>query len=178
MATRHRSFVAIFYPESAPENFRELIAGWQVPALLILHDKDDKKPHYHLMLLFSSVKTLVQVHKLTDQLGSKELQPSYDVHGSARYLAHLDHPDKYQYGTGAIEAFSGADVAALTAPVSDPTAEILAFVREQGFTEYASLVDYCHDQRIEWLKEVKGHPFFWGFYFTSCRMQRHYGGRL
>ena len=180
MTPRHRAFNAVFYPESAPENFRELIESWHVPALLALHDKDkepdgeEKKPHYHLVLYFAGKKSLNQVHELVDQLGSKRLELAYDLRGSARYLGHLDQPDKFQYGIGAIEGFSGASVSDLTAPMVDPTPEILDFVEEQGLTEYSVLVDYCHHERAEWLKEVKGHSIFWGYYFTSCR---HKGGR-
>lgn len=178
MGTRHRAFVSVFYPESAPDNFREVIASWNVPALLALHDRDEgRKPHYHLLVMFSGVKTLNQVHELTDQLGSKEVQPSRDLRASARYLAHLDHADKVQYGIEAIESFCGASVADLTAPVGDPTPEILTFVREQGLTEYSALVDYCQDEHLDWLKEVKGHTMFWCGYFASVRCRQGEGRR-
>lgn len=170
--------MAVFYPESAPEDFRERIAGWRVPALLALHDKDEgKKPHYHLLVMFSSVKTLKQVHEFTDELGSKELEPSYDLRGSARYLAHLDHPEKFQYGIDAILAFSGASVADLTAPSGDVTPDVLTFVRAEGLTEYSALVDYCQDHHLDWLKEVKGHTMFWCGYFASVRARRNGDGR-
>lgn len=178
MAQRQRAFNFVFYPESAPEDFREKIASWNVPALLALHDKDkepdgsDKKPHYHLLLLFGSLKSFGQVHELVDQLGSKVLEPAYDLRASARYLGHLDQPDKYQYGIGVLEAFTGASVPDLTAPFVDPTPEILDFVWKEGITEYSSLVDYCHYGRAEWLKEVKGHTIFWCGYFSSMRHKR------
>lgn len=173
MATRHRAFNAVFYPESAPEGFRELIASWHVPALLVLHDRDEgKKPHYHLLLMFAGMKSLRQVHDSTDGLGSKELQPSYDLRGSARYLGHLDQPEKFQYGVGVIESFSGASVPDLTASMVDPTPEILTWVRAEGFADYSALVDYCQDHRPEWLKQVTGHTMFWTGYFASVRFRR------
>lgn len=170
MSGRHRTFNAVFYPESAPEDFRTMIDSWRVPALLSLHDRDeDKKPHYHLVLLFSSLKTLGQVHALTDQLGSKTLQPAFDTRASCRYLAHLDHPDKYQYGLGALESFCGASVADMTAPIGDPSPAILAFVRDQGITEYAKLIDYCLDVRPEWYRWASGHSIFLCAYLRSVR---------
>jgi hypothetical protein len=184
MAGRHRSFNSVFYPESAPANFREIITSWNVPALLVLHDKDkeadgsDKKPHYTLLLMFAGLKSLGQVHELTDLLGSKQLQPSYDMRASARYLAHLDQPEKFQYGVGALEAFTGASVPDLTAPISDPTPDILTFVRDQGLSEYSALVDYCQDHHVDWLKEVKGHTMFWCGYFASVRSRAGREGRL
>jgi len=169
MASRHRGFNSVFYPESAPENWREIVTGWHVPALAILHDREDKKPHYHLLLMFSSMKSLPQVHNLTDKLGSKELQPSYDIRGSARYLLHLDHADKFQYPFAALEAFSGAEALELTEPVGDPSPDIIAFVREQGIMEYSDLIHYCLDIKPEWYIWARSHTQFLLGYFTSVR---------
>lgn len=170
MAQRHRAFNAVFYPESAPENWREIVAGWQVQALAILHDKDEgKKPHYHLLLMFSSMKSLLQVHAITDELGSKELQPSYDMRASARYLLHLDQPEKVQYPFSALESFSGASALDLTAPIGDPSPEILAWVREQGVTEYFKLIDYCLDEKMEWYVWCRTHTMFLRGYLDSTR---------
>jgi len=174
MAGRHRGFNFVFYPESAPENFRELITAWNVPALLALHDKDKepdgscKKPHYHLLLTFSSLKSFGQVHELVDQLGSKVLEPAWDIRASARYLGHLDQPDKFQYGVAAIESFSGAPVAELTASLVDMTPEIIDFVRDQGMVSYAGLVDYCRDNREDWLRSVMVRTHFWLGYLKSA----------
>lgn len=173
MDGRSRAFNAVFYPESAPANFREQIADWNVPALLILHDKDeDKKPHYHLLLMFAGKKSLRQVRELVVELGSNVVQPAYDVRGSARYLLHLDSPGKYRYPTEALEAFSGAPVLDLTAPVGDPSPEIMAFVREQGLTEYSKLIDYCLDQRQDWFPWARAHTMFLCGYFMSVRHHR------
>lgn len=169
MASRHRGFNAVFYPESAPENWREIVDSWHVPALAMLHDQEDKKPHYHLLLMFSSMKSLPQVHNLTDQLGSKELQPSYDIRASARYLLHLDHPGKFQYPFSGLEAFSGASALDLTVPVGDPFEELMAFVREQGILEYSDLIDYCLDNRRDWVVWARNHTVYLLGYFTSAR---------
>lgn len=170
MSGRHRAFNAVFYPESAPTDFRDLIESFDVPALLILHDQDEgKKPHYHLLLMFSSMKSLPQVHNLTDQLGSKELQPSYDMRASARYLLHRDHPDKFQYPFSALEAFSGAQALDLTQPLGDPSPEMMAFIREQGMVEYSDLIDYCLDVRPEWYIWARSHTVYLLGYFTSVR---------
>jgi len=167
--------VSVFYPESAPDGFRDLIGSWNVPALLALHDQDvekdgePKKPHYHLLLMFSGLKTLKQVHALTDQLGSKVVQPAYDVRGSARYLAHLDQPEKYQYGVGVLEGFSGAPVLDLTQPVGNPFAEIMGFIRDQGVVEYSKLIDYCLDHKPEWSPWASTHSIYLCAYLRSAR---------
>lgn len=166
---RNRSFMSVFYPESAPPDFRELIDSWHVPSLLVLHDHDqDKQAHWHLLLMFSSLKTLKQVHSLTDELGSRLVQPVYDTRAAARYLRHLDHPEKHQYPMEALEAFSGASAADMTAPAVDPFPEILDFVRDQGLVSYSALVNYCRDHRQEWLKPVASRTVFWLGYLKSA----------
>lgn len=182
MAQRQRAFNCVFYPESAPDDFREKISEWHVPALLILHDKDkeadgsDKKPHYHLLLTFSSLHSLSQVHELIDQLGSKTVQPSYDLKASARYLLHLDHPDKYQYPFSALESFSGAAALDMTAPIGDPSPEVVAWIREQGITEYFKLIDYCLDEKMEWYPWCRNHTMFLRGYLDSTRYFKRWSG--
>ena len=75
--TRKRNFVTIIYPESAPENFKEIIGDWHIPAFLSpLHDKDvnpdgeKKKPHYHLMLMFRGKKSLDQVKEIIKEVNA------------------------------------------------------------------------------------------------------------
>lgn len=177
MASRHRAFNAVFYPESAPDNWREIVDSWHVQALAILHDQDEKKPHYHLLLMFSSMKSLPQVHAMTDQLGSKELQPSYDMRASARYLLHLDHPHKFQYSFDALESFSGASALDLAAPIGDPSGDVMSWVREQGILEYCDLIDYCLDQKREWYVWCRNHTVFLRGYLMSARHKAEQGGR-
>jgi hypothetical protein len=166
-STRHRTFTGVFYPESCPENFREIIDGWHVPAALVLHDQDEKKPHYHLLLLFTGKKSVTQARELMRELGSELVEPAYDTRAAGRYLLHLDHPKKHQYPVSALESFSGANAADLTAPVTDLTPEILDFVREQGLVSYSDLVNYCRDHRDDWSRCVMGRSVFWSHYLRS-----------
>ena len=74
-AGRTRTWTFILYPESVPDNWREtlndLFIEWVESPL---HDKDVnpdgeiKKPHWHILLIFPSVKTYEQVSKITDML--------------------------------------------------------------------------------------------------------------
>ena len=63
-AKRIRNWATIVYPESAPDNWQEILKGQLVPAFISpLHDLDYdengelKKEHYHILLLFGGVKT-------------------------------------------------------------------------------------------------------------------------
>lgn len=178
MADRHRAFVAVFYPESAPDNWREIVESWHVPALVILHDQDEdehgdpKKHHLHLLMYFEGKKSLAQIRSMVKELGSEVVQPSYDMRGSARYLLHLDQPEKHQYPFAALESFSGAPALELTAPVGDPSPDIIAWCREQGITEYSALINYCLDQRPDWYRWARSNSIFFAHYLRSVR-----GGR-
>lgn len=62
---RARNWTAIIYPESIPENYEQILSDIKVPIIISpLHDKDKKedgtlkKPHYHIVLLYSSKKKL------------------------------------------------------------------------------------------------------------------------
>ena len=62
--TRVRNFATVVYPESAPENWQEILAEQFIPAFISpLHDKDinptgePKKPHYHVMIMYEGKKS-------------------------------------------------------------------------------------------------------------------------
>lgn len=64
---RTRNYATMVYPESAPENWQTVIAESKIPVFISpLHDKDinpdgtPKKPHYHVLTSFDSVKTVDQ----------------------------------------------------------------------------------------------------------------------
>ena len=104
MASRNRGFAFVLYPDSAPENWRSIIDEFHVAwAESPLHDLDVdpgtgalKKPHWHIVLNFDSVKSLDQVKKLIEPLHGTIPIPLNSVRGMVRYFAHLDNPEKYQ----------------------------------------------------------------------------------
>lgn len=84
MANTFRAWQIVFYPESCPANYQEIIYRWHVPALLSpVHDPtknknsigdDEKKPHYHLNLYFDGKKSYDQVLELALELNTKRLE--------------------------------------------------------------------------------------------------------
>lgn len=69
-----------------------------------LHDKDNKKPHYHLLLKFRSgkkVSTIINLFKCNiNQVG--RIKSSWE--DAEDYLRHANAPDKYQYDDDVIVA--------------------------------------------------------------------------
>lgn len=182
---RFRNWLAVIYPESLPLDWLSRLESFQVPlAVSPLHDKDVsdagvlKKAHYHVIFAFSGKKSLSQVKVFTDSLSAPPPVPCRDLRASARYLAHMDSPDKARYSVEDCRAFGGFPLARYligggNAPVAsfDTLAEIMRFCRQTGVLEYSSLVDYCISQREEWFPSVIRFHAALNTYLRSARFR-------
>ena len=97
---RTRNFGCVVYPESAPENWLEVLAENKVPALVSpLHDRDvdpqdqPKKPHFHVVIMFEGPKTIEQAKEIFDPIGGVGCEVIKSIRGYVRYLCHLDNPE-------------------------------------------------------------------------------------
>ena len=113
-----RDWTFIVYPESAPEQWREILDNTHLRWIESpLHDKDVnedgeiKKPHWHILLSFDGPVTLKAVEKIALQLNCPEPRKVGSGKGLVRYMIHKDNPEKYQYGIDEIVGHNGADVA-------------------------------------------------------------------
>lgn len=159
---RTRNFTTIVYPESAPENWQELLAEQFIPAFVSpLHDKDvnpggeAKKPHYHVMIMFDSVKTIEQARSVFNVIGGVGCEVVNSLRGCSRYLCHLDNPEKAQYNPEDVRSLCGADYVGACSLVIDKykaIREMIAFCKETGLVSYADLLEYCAEQRFDWFR--------------------------
>lgn len=179
---RARNWTFVFYPDSAPANWEEIISGWQAEAYVSpLHDRDVngdgsmKKPHYHVLVCFSGNKSVGQVQALSDQLSGIKIIPEHnqvaDKRITARYLVHYDNPEKASYDVGDIREFGGADrLQFFNGDKEDETAtiEMMAFCREQGIISFSTLADYAAEHRPEWFRVlVTKRAYFMDKYIKS-----------
>lgn len=154
---RTRSWTFILYPESAPENWREILNELFIQWVESpLHDKDIdpgtgelKKAHWHILLMFPSVKSYEQILEITNKLNTPPPQKAMSAKGVVRYMAHMDNPEKYQYNKDEIKAYGGADIAELLRPSSgekrEMMIEIKKVIREKQITEYIDLLDVLEE---------------------------------
>ena len=159
-----RNWATILYPESAKEGWRDILRGWCCQALLSpLHDKDEnpdgtpKKPHYHLMCMWDGPKGQALMEERFAELGGVGCQPCNSSRGYARYLCHLDNPEKYQYPVEAVEAFGGAnylDVIALESDRRATIAEMCRWCRDEGCISFAALCEYAMDNKPTWWQAI------------------------
>lgn len=162
-AGRTRNFATIVYPESAPEGWLDILAEQCVPAFVSpLHDRDknptgeDKKPHYHVLVMFDSVKTAEQACDLFSQIGGVGYKVVQSLRGYARYLCHLDNEgDKTVYSVEDVKCFSGADyinVIGLATDKYKAIGEMIDFCEENGVLSYSELLVYCRNERFDWFR--------------------------
>lgn len=163
-ATRYRNFVSIGYPESMPDNWQTILSDSHIPAVVSpLHDKDktpegeEKKPHYHIMLLYDGVKTIEQAQDLFNSIGCIQCQVVKSVRGEARYECHLDNPEKFQYDIKDVKTFSGADYQELISLASDKYGairEILNFIEEYDVRSFSDLLLWTSRNKEDWFRAL------------------------
>lgn len=164
MATdRTLNWSFILYPESAPDDWKDIINDLHIEwCLSPYHDKDVnpdgelKKPHYHILLLFPSVKSFSQVEEITKLLNQPIPQRCQSAKGLIRYFIHKDNPEKYQYNWDDIQCFNGADLDSLCAPTHTERLvilqEILNFCSINKISEYSDLIDWViQNGKNDWL---------------------------
>ena len=158
--TRTRNWTIVVYPDSAPENWRDILDEMHIEWVESpLHDKDTnpngeaKKPHWHVLLMFGGVKAYEQVIELIEPLNCPTPTRVHNCKSLIRYMAHLDNPDKVQYDISKIVAHGGVDVMDLLKPSSSERytfiKEMQAWCREFDITEFSDLMDYAASERLD-----------------------------
>ena len=157
---RYRNYATVVYPDSAPENWQDIIAELKIPVFISpLHDKDknangeDKKPHYHVELLFDGLKTKSQAEEVIKSFGGVGCEVVNSSRAYARYLCHLDNPEKAQYDIGEVKAYGGADYMTIIGTMADKAKairEMLQFIEEEDVTCFADLMMHASIHRSDW----------------------------
>lgn len=159
---RTRNYATVVYPESAPENWQEILAEQKVPAFISpLHDMDfnpggeKKKEHYHVVIMFEGVKTMEQAEDLLKMIGGVGVEKVNSIRGYARYLCHMDNPEKYQYSQDNVRCLGGADFVSTIGLPTDKykaIAEMMDYCISERVYSYAALLHYCKEERFDWFR--------------------------
>lgn len=161
---RKRNWVFVVYPDSAPENWVEKLREMRVPGFISpLHDKDvnpdgePKKPHWHVQLTFKGVKSYSQIKEITDELNATAPQECKDVRAYARYLCHLDNPEKAQYDTSEVQCLAGTDYLEKVKSAADTdtaVSEMMDWCISQGCYSFFRLSNYARKNRPDWFRVI------------------------
>lgn len=180
---KKRYWAFVLYPESAPENWRDLLQQTGLAcAVSPLHDKDlnptgePKKEHYHIILCYSGPTTFNSVKKITENLNQPIPIPLEQVRGYFRYLTHKDNPEKYQYNDNDITTINDFDIDnyndLTSSQVKTIMFDILKICRERNITEFKELMDYLSDAELDTYVDVAmNHHCIFNTYITSNRNQ-------
>lgn len=159
---RTRNFATVVYPDSAPKNWQEILSEQFIPALISpLHDLDTnpdgevKKAHWHVILAYEQVKTKEQAEEVIKKISGVGCEVVQSLRGYARYLCHLDNPEKHQYSIEDVRALCGADYsAAIGLPTDKYKAirEMIEYIKQNDMYSYSELLDYCSQERFDWFR--------------------------
>lgn len=186
---RTRNWTAVVYPDDVPPDWEKLITGvkWVRSPF---HNADfnadgtPKKPHYHILLMWSAVKTADQVSEYLagifgtsdggSIIGVATPQRVTDRGALVRYFAHIDHPDKTQYDTADIIGYNGADVLELLqhnkSEIAAMLADIEQFIDDNEITELCDLSAALRQFNIDWYLLVSTqHTYYFDAYVRSRR---------
>lgn len=157
---RTRNYATVVYPESAPENWRNIIAESKIPVFISpLHDKDvnptgeQKKPHYHVMAMYESVKKDEQAREFFESFGGVGCETINSIRGYARYLCHLDNPEKAQYSIDDVTAYGGADYIHAIGTAGDKAKaikEMIEYIEQNDIESFAEILRYSSINRSDW----------------------------
>lgn len=184
---RFRDFATIVYPDSenTPPNWVQLLKDLHVPCFISpLHDKDiqengePKKPHFHVMLLFESLKTPEQAIEIFDKIGGVGLEYVKTRRGYCRYLCHLDDPNKYQYSKDDVISLGGIDYLECISIVSDKYAVldmVICFIKDNHITNILDVYQYAKDNNLtDWIRMIQDKSFVVNIFCNANINKRKY----
>jgi hypothetical protein len=179
---RARNWTFIVYPDSAPEKWRDVIDLTHVQWIESpLHDADEnadgeqKKPHWHVALLFDGSKSYEQMLEVSASVNATIPIPIQTVQGLVRYMVHMDNPEKKQYSVKDIVAHGGVDISVYLRPNSTTRYQMIAemrhWVRENKVKEFCELFDYAAEERYDdWFPMLcDNSAYIMGEYIKSIR---------
>ena len=183
---KKRYWAFIVYPDSAPDNWRDILQETGLPiAISPLHDKDindgtnePKKAHYHCIACYSGPTTFNCVKSLTDRLNAPNPIALESVRGTYRYHIHMDNPEKYQYDDKDRTTLNGFDISDFVelskSEVHAIILKIEKIIVDENITEYSDLAEYLRDNEMITEHEIfSSHTIHFNALITSRRHKQN-----
>lgn len=149
-----RDWTFIIYPESSPENWRDILDDTHMQWVESpMHNQDKnpdgslKKAHWHVLLRAEGPITITAVKNIIEPLNTPVPQKVGSAKGMVRYFAHLDNPEKHRYDVNDIIPHNGADIADFfklsTSQNLSAVKDIFRFIKKKNIDNYVDFLDYC-----------------------------------
>ena len=162
---RARAWTFLVYPDSAPDNWRDILDSKCIPwTESPLHDPDasspepaeQRKKHYHCVLTFEGKKSKDQVKDIIKELNCTVPLVVHNLRSLIRYFLHLDQPSKQQFALEDIKPHCGMEIKDYLLNKSDKyyyLAEMMQFIKDNEIIEYHDFIDYCRQFRFyDWFE--------------------------
>lgn len=189
MAKEQRStkWTFLFYEESAPEDYLNILEELHIPFILSpWHDKDInrqtgefKKSHKHGAFFFDSLKSYSQVSNIiSDKLnGPAHVEVVMSPTGLFDYFTHAESLTRPLTISKILKLVIGFDLDKFLMEVktSDFIHEVVDIIEENDFTEFEELVWYARANNINLLGLIIERTYFFAKYLDS---RRHNPNRL
>lgn len=186
-----RVWVCLFYPEDG--DIFELIhkleteihcCAWISP----LHapeptsDGMERKPHYHIELIFDGKQSFDRIKEICDFIGSKYPMVCTSKRGYARYLCHLDNPEKEQFDVNDVYQVGDESYLDCISSVADTLllmGEICEFCYQFEVFEFWYIVLFAHNEgNLEWTRCLTSQPQFFKAFLSSMQYSYRCHGNL
>lgn len=159
---RARNFATIVYPESAPENWIDILSEYHIPVFISpIHDKDKnptgepKKPHYHVITMYDGKKSVNQAKEVFSSINGVGCEIVSTIRGMARYLCHLDNPEKEQYCIDDVICLCGADYLSTIGLPTDKykaIGEMMDYCKDNDIIAYCDLMESARMFHPDWFR--------------------------
>lgn len=159
---KSRHWAAVVYPDSAPQDWIQELDEMHVRAFVSpLHDKDVnketgefKKPHWHVIVSFDGPVTPDYArNRLKPMFNCPELMAVASLSGQARYLCHMDNPEKFQYDPSEVQSFGGFNYFEVIQTNCDrlqAIGEMQQWCDDNDVDSFAELSRYARNNRRDW----------------------------
>lgn len=172
----------LMYPDSMPENWKEIIEKWFIPvAVSPIHNKDIekdgsiKKPHYHVVIYYVNTTTYNKIKSMIEPLGAKYAEPVISFEGMYDYLTHKRNPEKAQYNEEEITKINFNDIKELTgyseSEIEEIKRSIIEIINNKKIFEFKQIYDYCNKNQLYQCTNILSHcTIFFEAYLKSKRL--------
>lgn len=173
-SNRHRNYACVFYPDAVSlEDARLYFISRHIQAFISpLHEPDPVvdmtdsgelvehvlKPHYHVLMCWDGSIAETSVKNLLSGLNTTRIFPVTSKKSYARYLCHIDDPDKQQFTRPYdVKSTLGGDYSLLVADDVENdrvVMEILEYVKLRRLIYFDQLINHCMESELTWFKAL------------------------
>ena len=144
---RTRIWSAVVYPDSAPENWREVLDDLHIEWVESpLHEFDTnptgevKKAHWHIIVKTDARTSFKDMNETLNSITKGPMpQKCLSLKGSFEYLTHLNNPERYQ-GYDKPETFNGFTIEPNEHDKKLMLQEIMRVCQDEKLESYAELI--------------------------------------